>query len=39
LTLDEFDKALDLAIKGCRIVSDIQKKALLEKYQSVTEEK
>ena len=37
LTLDEFDKALDLAIKGCRIVSDIQKKALLEKYQSVTE--
>ena len=39
LTLDEFDKALDLAIKGCRIVSDIQKKALLEKYQSVTEGK
>ena len=39
LTLDEFDKALDLAIKGCHIVSDIQKKALLEKYQSVTEGK
>ncbi|MCK5636756.1 MAG: exosome complex exonuclease Rrp41, partial [Thermoplasmatales archaeon] len=37
LTLDEFDKALDLAIKGCHIVSDIQKKALLEKYQSVPE--
>ena len=39
LTLDEFDKALDLAIKGCHIVSDIQKKALLEKYQSVPEGK
>ncbi len=39
LTLDEFDKTLDLAIKGCHIVSDIQKKALLEKYQSVTEGK
>ena len=37
LTLDEFDKALDLAIKGCHIVLDIQKKALLEKYQSVPE--
>lgn len=39
LTLDEFDKALDLAIKGCHIVLDIQKKALLEKYQSVPEGK
>lgn len=34
-TLEEFDKAFDLAIKGCHIVSDLQKKAVLEKYQSV----
>jgi len=35
LTLEEFDQALDLAIKGCHIVSDIQKKAIMDKYQSV----
>ncbi|KYK21468.1 exonuclease [Thermoplasmatales archaeon SG8-52-4] len=34
LTLAEFDQALDLAIKGCHIVSDIQKKAIMDKYQS-----
>lgn len=34
LTQDEFDKAFDLALKGCNIISDIQKKAILEKYQS-----
>ncbi len=34
LTVNEFDKALDLAIKGCHIVSDIQKKAIAEKYSS-----
>ena len=39
LTLEEFDKALDLAIKGCHIVSDIQKKAIIEKYQSIPEGK
>jgi exosome complex component RRP41 len=39
LTLDEFDKALDLAIKGCHMISDLQKKAIMEKYQSVSEEK
>jgi len=39
LTLEEFDKALDLAIKGCHIISDIQKKAIMEKYQSVSEGK
>jgi len=39
LTVEEFDKALDLAIKGCHIVSDIQKKAIMEKYQSIPEEK
>ena len=37
LTVEEFDKALELAIKGCHIVSDIQKKAIMEKYQSVSE--
>jgi len=37
LTIDEFNKALDLAIKGCHIVSDLQKKAIMEKYQSVPE--
>ena len=34
LTIDEFNQALDLAIKGCQIVSDIQKKAITDKYQS-----
>ena len=37
LTLDEFNKALDLAIKGCYTVSEIQKKALLNKYQAILE--
>jgi len=37
LTTDEFNKALDLAIKGCYDVSEIQKKALYEKYQSIPE--
>jgi exosome complex component RRP41 len=37
LTLEEFDKALDLALKGCHIVSDLQKKAVMEKYQNVGE--
>jgi len=32
LTVKEFDKALDLAIKGCHDVSKIQQKALIEKY-------
>jgi exosome complex component RRP41 len=39
LTLEEFDKALDLAIKGCHIISEIQKNALMEKYQSKLEGK
>ena len=34
LTQEEFDKAFDLAIKGCHIISDMQKKAILEKYKS-----
>ena len=35
LTFEELNKALDFAIKGCHTVSDIQKKAILDKYQSV----
>jgi exosome complex component RRP41 len=37
LTQKEFDKALDLAIKGCKIISELQKKAILEKYQKNVE--
>lgn len=37
LTMAEFDKALDLAIKGCYTVSDLQKKAVMNKYRSVLE--
>ena len=35
LTVEEFNKALDLAIKGCHAASEIQKKAILDKYQSI----
>ncbi|RLF29673.1 MAG: exosome complex exonuclease Rrp41 [Thermoplasmata archaeon] len=37
LTIEEFDKALDLAIKGCHIISKLQRKALLDRYQSLIE--
>jgi len=37
LTLDEFNKAFDLAIKGCLSISELQKKAILEKYKTVLE--
>ena len=37
LTLDEFDKALEMAINGCHVISDMQKKAIENKYQSVLE--
>jgi len=37
LTLKEFDKALDMATNGCNIVSDLQKKAIMDKYKSVLE--
>jgi exosome complex component RRP41 len=37
LTYDEFEKALALAIKGCHIISDLQKKAIMDKYQSISE--
>jgi exosome complex component RRP41 len=39
LTQEEFDKAFDLAIKGCHTISEIQKKAIMEKYQSDSEVK
>jgi exosome complex component RRP41 len=39
LTLDEFNRALDLAIKGCHTISEMQKKAIMEKYQKVEEVK
>ena len=33
LTVEEFDQALEFAIKGCRLISEMQKKALIDKYQ------
>jgi exosome complex component RRP41 len=35
----EFDEAFELAIKGCYMVSEMQKNAILEKYKSVSEVK
>ncbi|MBN2603356.1 MAG: exosome complex exonuclease Rrp41 [Candidatus Thermoplasmatota archaeon] len=32
LTFDEFEKALDMAIKGCNKVSELQKAAIIQKY-------
>jgi exosome complex component RRP41 len=37
LTMNEFNQALDLAIKGCYTISEMQKKAIMEKYQKVGE--
>jgi len=37
LTMEEFDEAFDLAIKGCHVVSELQKKAIEDKYKSVVE--
>ena len=37
LTMEEFDKAMDMAVKGCYTISDLQKKAITDKYQSVLE--
>lgn len=39
LTNDEFNKAFDLAVKGCHVVAEIQKKAILDKYQAAMEGK
>ena len=38
LTVDEFNQAFDLAVKGCHAVSEIQKKAILHKYQAIAAE-
>lgn len=38
LTIDEFNQAFDLAVNGCQTVSEIQKKAIMQKYQSVAAE-
>ena len=32
LTTAEFEKALDLAIKGCNQISEVQKEALKKRY-------
>ena len=34
LTVEEFNKALTMAIDGCAVISEIQKKALLQKYKT-----
>jgi exosome complex component RRP41 len=34
LTLKEFNEALELAIKGCKQVSELQKKAITDSYQT-----
>jgi exosome complex component RRP41 len=39
LTYDEFNEAFDLAVQGCHIVSEIQKKVILDKYQTAIEVK
>ena len=38
LTYDEFNEAFDLAVQGCHIVSEIQKQAIIHKYQTVAAE-
>ena len=39
LTQEEFEKAFDLAVKGCYTIAEIQKETILKKYQSFAEEK
>jgi exosome complex component RRP41 len=38
LTVDEFNQAFDLAVKGCHAVSEIQKEAVMHKYQAIAAE-
>jgi exosome complex component RRP41 len=38
LTVDEFNQAFDLAVKGCHAVSEIQKAAVIHKYQAIAAE-
>ncbi len=35
MTLDEFNQAIDLGIKGCEMIYEAQKKTLKEKYASM----
>jgi len=37
MTYQEFEEALELALKGCREVSKLQKEALLRKYETKNE--
>jgi len=37
LTQEEFDEAFKLAVKGCYLISELQKKAILEKYKPILE--
>ena len=37
LTVPEFNKAFDMAVEGCNKVSEIQKKAILQRYHAVDE--
>lgn len=37
LTTEEFDKALNMAIEGCKKISEIQKQAIIDKYQNKAE--
>jgi len=38
LTVDEFNQAFDLAVRGCHLVSELQKQAIMQKYQTVAAE-
>jgi exosome complex component RRP41 len=38
MTVEEFDRALELAMHGCRQISKLQKEALLNKYKSFEED-
>jgi exosome complex component RRP41 len=38
LTVDEFNKAFDMAVKGCHIISEMQKQAIMHKYEAVASE-
>jgi exosome complex component RRP41 len=37
LTPDEFHQAMELAVKGCRDIYEIQRKCLIEKYNKLGE--
>jgi exosome complex component RRP41 len=37
LTVEEFNRAFDLAVEGCNKVSEIQKKAIMQRYHAVDE--